>query len=154
MPGRSQPWPENQQPLVGLVTMTEGRWARLVPDFQEGPLYDYRVAVCEVEPAAKKANGKPFQPTDADDFFDRAREKLKNTGGNLIGEEKLRHREDANAPGRQWTFDLGETGGIRIVRVYVINGHVYYLSAQGPGLIHDYAEFGEPFFGSFFVKIN
>jgi hypothetical protein len=140
MPGRS--WEDKEQPLPGVVKMADVRGARFVTDFQEGPRYEYRFAVSKPDPVA-------IRPDDA--WFARVGDKLKETG-KLVGEpERITHQD---APGRQWTFELGEPGAVRIVRVYVIKSRVYYLSAEGPKLKDDFEEYGEPFFGNFFVDIK
>jgi hypothetical protein len=141
MPG--QAWQENnQQPLPGLVQMSEVRRAEHAQDPQDGPRYEYWVAVSKADPAVKKPD---------DVWFARVGEKLKDAGGKLLREEEVKHQE---LPGRQWTFEVGNAGHIRIVRVFVINSHVYYLSAEGPNLSPNDDDFGKPFFGSFLVDLN
>src|SRR5207248_3006328 len=113
MPG--QAWDDNEQPLPGVVEMTERRRARFVPDAQEAPRYDYRFAVSKQDSVNK--------PDDA--WFDRVGEKLKDAGGKLAGEPKqLKHQDQRDAPGRQWTFELGDGGTVRVVQVYAIKGRV------------------------------
>jgi hypothetical protein len=124
--------------------MAEGRRAQFVIDPQDGPRYDYCVGVSAAGAVAKK-------PDEA--WFDRVGDKVKAGGGTLIAEQSLAHQERPEAPGRQWTFDLGGDRGVRIVRVYAIKDRVYYLSAEGPNLMPQ-DEFGKPFFESFFVTIK
>jgi hypothetical protein len=37
-------------------------------------------------------------------------------------------------PGREFVVKLGDTGSVRVVRVYLIKTRVYYLAVEGPGL--------------------
>ncbi|MBN9119666.1 MAG: hypothetical protein J0I06_11010 [Planctomycetes bacterium] len=144
MPGRPLPGNDENHPLKGLVPIAESRRARCATDFQDG--YDYVFAVSKADPVANR-------PDDA--WFDRVGEKLKSAGGKPVGEPKsLKHQERPDAPGRQWTFELGDGGSVRIVRVFAIKGRVYYLSAEGPGLRDDDEDYGRPFFGEFSVNLN
>src|SRR5262245_51552678 len=55
-----------------------------------------------------------------------------------------------NLMGREWEFRL-QDGNTRIVRVFVIRGRVYYLSAEGPNL-DNRDELARTFFDSFLVN--
>ena len=128
-------------PPLPRVTMEDVRHATYAPEFQ--PEYRYLVAWGKSDDAAVK-------PTDV--WFDRVRAQLDTEGAAVAGGESLDHRGQADV-GRQWTLTFAD-GTVRIVRVYVVKGRVYYLSAAGPKLTPDDAEFAKPFFDSFFVNIN
>jgi hypothetical protein len=51
-------------------------------------------------------------------------------------------------PHRQWVLSL-PNGAVRVVRVYVIDGRVYYLAVEGPNLQPDDEDHAAPFLGSF-----
>jgi hypothetical protein len=147
MPG--QVWvDQNGQPLNGVVQMADVRRANYAPDpFQDGtgPKYDYWFAVSKADPTVKPDNA----------WFAGVGEKLQGAGVKLErGPEAITHRESPNAPGRQWTFKLDNSGNTRIVQVYVIKSRVYYLSAEGPDLTPAHEEYGKPFFGDFLVNIE
>ena len=127
--------------------MAEGRGAQLAPDFQDGPRYEYWVAVSKAEPDA--AGRKPD-----DAWFDRVGEKSESAGGGKLIRRARGDRppgQSRNA-GRQWTFKRDDSGTVRVVRVYVIKNRVYYLSAEGPELTATHEDYGKPFFETFFVK--
>ncbi len=57
-------------------------------------------------------------------------------------------------PGREWTIHLNNNI-VRVVRVYVCEGRIYYLSVEGRHLTANDPTFVEPFFRSFEVmKVN
>ncbi|QJW97853.1 hypothetical protein [Frigoriglobus tundricola] len=143
MPGRAEP-DRLFQPLAGLVQMTEVRRARTATDDPEVPGYVYYVAV-------SRANPDPIKPDNA--WFARVGAKLKNAGGKLLGDDGGAEVKHQDVPGRQWEFEL-DGGQTRIVRVFVIKGRVYYLSAEGPRLTPDHEDYGAPFFEKFYVTIN
>ena len=143
MPGEPlpvKPLAENDQPLPGLKM--KGTEAKFKAERRGGNVYAYLIAFSELPP--------PADPDDA--WFNRTRDKLKTvTGGQIIGKElKLNHPDARDGPGRQWEFQFGGDT-VRIVRVYVIAGRVYYLHAEGPQLRPD-DEFADDFFKSFRVK--
>lgn len=135
---RGQVVPDSGQPLRGLVEMNEGYVAHFAPDPPDGPRFSYRFAVSKMN-AVQKA------PDDA--WFDRVGEKLGRDAGAppLTDPQSLEH---LNGVGRQWQFPTDD--GVRIVRVYVIAGRVYYLCAEGPkNLTPDDQTNAQPFFGKF-----
>jgi len=144
MPGHA--WPDKElQPLAGLVQMAEARRAQTTANDPETPQYDYCVAV-------SRANPDAIKPDNA--WFTRAGAKLKSAGGKPVNEDGGVEVKHQDVPGRQWAFEL-DGGKTRIVRVFVIKGRVYYLSAEGPRLTQEeYDEHGAPFFDKFYVAIN
>jgi hypothetical protein len=70
----------------------------------------------------------------SDDWFDWAVDDLVTRAkGELDGRvEVIRH--DEKFPGRQLAIKLKDSGMIRIARLYVINGRVYYLAVDAPHL--------------------
>jgi hypothetical protein len=138
MPGHV--WPEDRQPLKGLAQMGEVRRAEVVVDPQDGPRYEYQIAV-----------GRPTDAAKRDEWFERVGAQLKGAGGKLIeGPDPKELKGDPGA-GRQWTFKLDDNN-YRIVRVFLLKDRVYYLSAEGPNLTATDPEHGQQFFETLFVK--
>ncbi len=144
MPVPAMPTDGEKSPLDGLVRMADSRRATLVSDAPDGARYEYRFAVSD-----ENAVG----PRPDDEWFDRVGEKLRAAvGAPPLGQpDRLAHQERPDAPGRQWKFELGDSGIVRVVQVYAIGGRVYYLSAEGPKLRPD-DEYAQPFFGTFLVE--
>jgi hypothetical protein len=140
LPGHVDTEPPPQPPLDGLVRLNEWRTAHAT-DPQDGSRYEYRIAVSRADAAAVK-------PDDA--WYARVGEKLQD-GGAVEGPPAAVALWDAQNAGRQWTLKLAAPNAFRVVRVYVVKGRVYYLSAEGPGLRAD-DDFGKLFFGSFRVN--
>jgi hypothetical protein len=138
MPGRA--FKDDRQPLAGVAHMSEGRRAQYLADPQDGPQYEYLIALGKPNAAAGKR--------DDDAWFNRVGEKLKEGGGTLVeGPKPIPHEEGT---GRQWTFKFADNK-YRIVQVFAIKDRVYFLSAEGPNLTTS-DEYGAPFFGKFHVK--
>jgi hypothetical protein len=99
-------------------------------------------------------SGKPATPPDKpDEWFAKVREHLEGSFGKAVKERTLKHRERPEFPGREWTFQTkrGNVHNVRIVQVYVIDGRVYYLSAEGPNLDRE-EDLAAVFFGTFLVN--
>jgi uncharacterized protein YbaR (Trm112 family) len=129
----------NDQPLQD-VTMADGWKAQHKSEFFG--VYHYLAT-----------SGKPAVPlAQADDaWFAKVREHLEANAGKASNEQPKTYTGDrADFPGREWEFKLPDDK-IRIVRVYVINGRVYYLSVEGPRLDAE-DDHAEPFFRSFRVN--
>ncbi len=129
------------KPPLPRVTMDDARHATYAPEFQGE--YRYLVAWGKPDDAA-------VTPTDV--WFGRVRAQLDTEGATVAGGESLEHGGQADV-GRQWTLAFAD-GTVRIVRVYVVKSRVYYLSAAGPKLTPDDADFAKPFFDSFLVNIK
>ncbi len=138
MPGQAEAWQPQERPLKDVELV--GGWTATAET--EGGAYSYFVA-------GSKADAPPVSPGDA--WFDKLTEQLKDAGGQLETKTAIEYEQKGEKyPGRQWTFQLpGEA--VRIVRVYVVRGRVYYLSAKGPNLAPDDKNFGQPFFRYFDV---
>ena len=110
---------------------------------EDGPS-EYRYFV-----AWGKGADKQFKPDD--EWFARVRDHLKaNDPGVSVTEPDALNSPGPPGVGRQWTFTLTD-GTVRVVRVYVVNGRVYYLSAEGLKLQPDDDDHVTPFFQSFRV---
>lgn len=144
---RLPPQPEREAPNLGpkpslpLVTVDDARHATYAPEFQG----EYRYLVAWGKPA-----DAAVKPTD--DWFARVRAQLDAEGATVAGEQSLEHGGQADV-GRQWTLTFADDT-VRVVRVYVFKGRVYYLSAAGPKLAPDDDTFAKPFFESFLVNTN
>ena len=62
----------------------------------------------------------------------------------------MRYGDGPEPNGRQWIIKGERT--VRIVRVFLVKGRVYYLSAEGPELAPDDKDYAEPFFRSFEIR--
>jgi hypothetical protein len=106
------------QPLLPVVRMTAARRAAYQADEDE-PRYDYLAAYGKV--------GRGVKPDD--DWFDAVGQALAKGRGELLAKKAIAVRAH---PGREWQFKKDDTS--YFVRVYVVEGRVYYLSAEGPRL--------------------
>jgi len=131
-----------QEPWAGMKPAA-GWKASYSPDPDQAG-YDYWFAVSKPDPLANT-------PDDA--WFDRVRDQLKKEYGEPTSQETLHHQEKPDAPGREWTFPRGGQT-VRVVRVFVIKGRVFFLSAEGPELTAKHPQYGEPFFRDFYVSFN
>lgn len=87
------------------------------------------------------------QPDDR--WFDDAKQAiLRATGGRVLDQLSIEHR--GNYPGRQWEIQLADGLTHRVVRVFRVEGRIYYLAAEGPNLTPD-DDFAQTFFQSFLV---
>jgi hypothetical protein len=121
----------------------------------------YRAAVCGQEilgqyrfvagsgPVAAEAPNGP--KPGSDEWFDAVvDEAVQRSGGKLAfnGAHSIQYR--STSPGREFEIMLPENAGTRIVRLYLVRGRLYYLSAQGI-VMSEHDPFGRTFFGSFQV---
>ncbi|MBP3959568.1 hypothetical protein J8F10_30355 [Gemmata sp. G18] len=138
------------QPLPGLARMSEVRRARYEPKGQEGPAYEYYFGAGPANPNVGDSADGWLGRIREGMWFVRVDRELKDRGGKLVeGGRSIAHPLAPDSNGRQWMFELGGTGGtVRIVQVFIIEGRVYYLSAEGPELVAS-DDPAERFFGSF-----
>lgn len=92
---------------------------------------------------------RPAPAVNFDDawFANVGRQLSDSTKGQIVHGEKVSSPD--NHPGHEWQLKLPDDETVLIVRVFVIQGRVYYLSAQGPGLTPEDPELSKPFFDSF-----
>jgi hypothetical protein len=144
------PWPpapDDRSPLADLTrSVGFARYSRYTPNPDSDREYEYRFAISSAEPGAKPDGW--LGPVREQLWFARAGEAVKG-GGDLLAERAVRHVEGADAApdGREWHLKLSD-GRSRVVRVFLINGRAYYLSAEGPDVTPD-EEHAAPFFNSF-----
>ncbi|MCS7022989.1 MAG: hypothetical protein NZU63_14310 [Gemmataceae bacterium] len=94
--------------------------------------------------------GEPKQHPElpgSDGWFDAAQKTILSDGGQL-----RQHFVVPNGflKGRQWEIELPENGKMRVIRIYVGRGKVYYLSVEGDQ-INAHHQDVERFFRSFFI---
>lgn len=136
MPGPPTKVREQPFPLEG------GEWA-------DGVRAEYRTQADGSErtysyfAAVSKARARPVEPDD--DWFDGVGRRLKEKG-QLVKQERLRHEGGA---GCEWELKVPGDNTVRIVRVFVIQGRVYCLCAEGPELAPTDEDLAKPFFDSF-----
>jgi hypothetical protein len=132
MPG--PPEVANDQPLP-QVKMTGGKRATYQTDLDDEYLYLVTAGTPEKRLAEPDAA-----------WFDAVGDHLAK-GGKVMDHRDvtlLGHR------GHQWLLKVGE-GSVRVVRVAVIDGRVYYLSVEGRNVTPTDEDFVDPFFRSFEV---
>lgn len=84
----------------------------------------------------------------ADDWYDQAVDEIvAQAGGRRPGRTEKVTQQDHT--GREFEIDLGG-GRVRVVRLFIINGRVYYLAVEGEGPPND--ALVVPFFSSFIVN--
>ena len=144
MPGNA--WPANSkadlQPLPHVEMVEAWQASCQTGDFNRNFII-YNIA-------SSKPMPPPFKADDA--WFAKIGAHLKKVAiaGQMFNETRILSPQGHS--GRQWEFNVARrnTGVlVRIVQVFVIDGRVYYLSAEGPNLSPANEEFAKQFFGSF-----
>lgn len=131
------------QPLLPLVRMTVGMQVKYRPD-ADMDAYGYLVASGRFGQLGKEAD---------DDWFEAIGVNLvKENGPPVVQPLKVKYQ---NYTGREWQFQISDET-YRFVRIFVIEGRVYYLSVEGRHLTatDEYAEYASRFFNSFQPKVT
>ncbi|MDY3559524.1 hypothetical protein R5W23_000517 [Gemmata sp. JC673] len=117
---------EVQVATVAGIEWKPGRGVDRETYTNNGPkTYRYRFAVSNApQPQALAPDGAWFASF--------GRHLADSTKGRIVRDEAKSTRD--NLPGREWELRLPDSETVRIVRVYVVQGRVYYLSVEGPDL--------------------
>jgi hypothetical protein len=115
------------------------------------PFLDPYVFVVGSTPTHQPVRAKGDGPKPGtDEWFDRLADEIENkSGGRVHGVRQVEHQ---GYKGREVEIHFGE-GKARFVRVFLIKGRLYYLSAEGVGL-HPDEDPASVFFESFLVDPN
>jgi hypothetical protein len=142
MPSPHEPVEEGDRPIQSIKLNCRAA------ECGQAILGDYHFVVGSGRVEAEEANNpKPG----TDEWFQQiVDESVRRSGGKLAfnGVRAIQYRD--SFPGREFEIVLPDNAGNRIVRLYLVRGRLYYLSAQG-SMMSEHDPFGRTFFGSFEV---
>jgi hypothetical protein len=133
----TEPTKIDEQPLRPLALLTSYKATHRAPFIGQ---FDFIAA----SGGPQRMPNDPEPGTEA--WYDLACGYIADRGGQLVAKNAVSHQD---FPGRELVIELAG-GNVRIVRIYVIKGRVYYLCVEGPGLTDDDDRVVE-FFDSFLV---
>ena len=142
MPSPVEPVEEGDRPIQSIQLKYRAA------ECGQAILGEYRFVAGSGRVAAEDA--KDPKPGTDEWFQQIVDESVRRSGGKLAfnGARSIQYRDFF--PGREFEIMLPDNAGTRIVRLYLVRGHLYYLSAQGI-VMNPNDSFGRTFFGSFQV---
>jgi hypothetical protein len=118
----------NDQP-IGSFPLALHKAAHRIPQVGD---YEFVIGCTEVAAVVQKAfaAGKDAAKPGTDAWFDGLRDEIvAGCRGKSPSEEGALAKP---GQGREWTIEIGEKQTIRMVRIYLIRGRLYYLAAERP----------------------
>lgn len=142
MPSSHQPLEEGDRPIQSIKLNYRAA------ECGQAILGEYRFVAGSGPVAADPARDP--RPGSDGWFQEMVDEAVRHSGGKLTinGARPIQYRDFF--PGREFEIMLPDNAGTRIVRLYLVRGRLYYLSAQGI-VMSEHDPFGRRFFGSFQV---